>query len=370
MAIRGAGVQWYDGFFLSMLAFSMLMLMFSWRQYDRCKMPFNMWIAVDYGSVFVFRLLMFLDNWVASSVRMDYGRELTGGRLFARMLVISILYGGLYPFLWGWSVLGVIWFSGATSCLPDKNQKWGFLLWLVFSFCGLICLAGNFGKKWLLRRQAHARRTPPGTRVSEPLVLLNMIRQPDWAYEVAAHEARVFEQEVNPYNNGMNNANLRAAVQTAIEELPVFILNGVPPDCSDCPICLEEFAVGQGVRGLPCAHSFHVACIDKWLILNSKCPRCRCIVFPFLHLNNPTTIPVDPDLPSTSTTHSVRSQPSRSSYLARMQSFFMPAQVEDASPSVSSSDPSSISSSSSSNGPDGGAEIVEVVEVGGEPSMQ
>lgn len=31
-----------------------------------------------------------------------------------------------------------------------------------------------------------------------------MIRQPDWVYEVAVHEARMFEQEANPYNTGMN----------------------------------------------------------------------------------------------------------------------------------------------------------------------
>ncbi|KAI3686452.1 hypothetical protein L1987_80129 [Smallanthus sonchifolius] len=360
MAIRGAGIKWYDGFFLSMLAFSIIMVFLSWRRYHRCKLPLHLWIAVDYVAVFVFRLLMFVDNWIASAVRLDYGRELRGNRLFGRLAVISILYGVLYPFLWAWSVIGALWFAGARSCLPEKNQKWGFLVWLLFSFCGLICLAGNFGKKWLIRRQAHVRRAPQGTRVSEHMVLLNMIRQPDWVYEVAAHEARVFEQEANPYNTGMNfNATQRAAVETAIQQLPIFILKGVPTDCSDCPICLEDFVVGQGVRGLPCAHNFHVACIDKWLGLNIKCPRCRCVVFPFLHLNNPSTTPVDHDPSSISTTQHMRSQPSSSSYLTRMQVFLVPAQAEDALPSDSSPIPTS------RNGPD---TAMEIVEDGGEPS--
>ncbi|KAI7736581.1 hypothetical protein M8C21_028060, partial [Ambrosia artemisiifolia] len=321
---------------------------------------------VDYAAVFVFRLLMFVDNWIASSVRLDYGRQLSGRRLLERLVVISILYGVLYPFLWGWSFVGAIWFAAARKCLPEKNQKWGFLVWLLFSFCGLICLAGSFGKKWLIRRQAHVRRAPQGTRVSEHMVLLNMIRQPDWVYEVAAHEARAFEQATNPYNTGMNlNAAQRAAVETAIQQLPVFILKGVPPDCSDCPICLEEFVVGQGVRGLPCAHNFHVACIDKWLILNTRCPRCRCLVFPFLNLNNPSTIAVNPDGPSISTTQQIRSPPSSSSYLMRMRNFLVLAHAEDTLQSDSSPSQSPIPTSTSNNSPNA---AMEIVEDGGEPT--
>jgi hypothetical protein len=32
-----------------------------------------------------------------------------------------------------------------------------------------------------------------------------------------------------------------------------------------CTVCLEEFAVGEQVRVLPCRHWFHLKCIDDWL---------------------------------------------------------------------------------------------------------
>lgn len=38
----------------------------------------------------------------------------------------------------------------------------------------------------------------------------------------------------------------------------------------ECAICLEEFAVGDKVRVLPCEHVFHMNEIDDWLINRKK----------------------------------------------------------------------------------------------------
>lgn len=40
----------------------------------------------------------------------------------------------------------------------------------------------------------------------------------------------------------------REAVEALIQELPKFRLKAVPTDCSECPICLEEFHVGNEVN--------------------------------------------------------------------------------------------------------------------------
>lgn len=43
---------------------------------------------------------------------------------------------------------------------------------------------------------------------------------------------------------------------------------------SQCSICLENMAVGEEVRTLPCMHIFHRACIDKWVAMPGAVPKC------------------------------------------------------------------------------------------------
>lgn len=44
----------------------------------------------------------------------------------------------------------------------------------------------------------------------------------------------------------------------------------------DCAVCLESFNVGDACRLLPnCRHSFHVQCIDLWILKKPFCPICR-----------------------------------------------------------------------------------------------
>lgn len=330
MAIRGVDFKWYDGFFLSMLATSVIIVAINWKRYHLCTYPLHIWIVVDYTTVFVFRLLMFVDNGLASGMGLDLGWQQRYARFCGRVVVLSILSLLLYPFLWAWTIIGTLWFTSARDCLPEEGQKWGFLIWLLFSYCGLLCIACMSMGKWLTRRQAHSIRAQQGIPVSEYGVLLDMIRVPEWAFEAAGQEMRGIGQDIAAYHPGLYlTAAQREAVEALIQELPKFRLKAVPTDCSECPICLEEFHVGNEVRGLPCAHNFHIECIDEWLRLNVKCPRCRCSVFPNLDLSALSNLrTADSERSSASsvvtTTRYVRSQPSSQSYLVRMQGLLSP----------------------------------------------
>jgi E3 ubiquitin-protein ligase SIS3 len=110
----------------------------------------------------------------------------------------------------------------------------------------------------------------------------------------------------------------------------------VPDDCGECLICLEEFHIGHEVRGLPCAHNFHVECIDQWLRLNVKCPRCRCSVFPDLdlsalsNLQSSGTEQHSQVNTETSEARYIRSQPQSESYFLRVQSLIHPVHTDTA----------------------------------------
>lgn len=320
---------------MSMLATSVIIVAINWKRYHLCIHPLHIWIVVDYTAVFVFRLLMFVDNGLAAGMGLDLGWQQRYVRFCGRIVVLSILALLLYPFLWSWTIIGTLWFTSSRDCLPEDGQKWGFLIWLLFSYCGLMCIGGICIGMWLTRRRALLLRAQQGIPVSEYGVLVDMVRVPNWALEAAGQEMRGMGQNVAAYQPGpyLTPAQ-REAVEALIQELPKFRLKAVPTDCSECPICLEEFHVSDEVRGLPCAHNFHVECIDEWLRLNVKCPRCRCSVFPNLDLTALSGIRADSERSSSNvviTSRYSRSQPHSQAYLLRLQGLLRVVSSENSS---------------------------------------
>ncbi|CAL9691668.1 unnamed protein product [Knipowitschia caucasica] len=74
----------------------------------------------------------------------------------------------------------------------------------------------------------------------------------------------------------LDNTGPPAADQEAISSLPTVCISEEHTDSRlDCPVCREDYCLGESVRQLPCLHYFHSDCIVPWLELHDTCPVCR-----------------------------------------------------------------------------------------------
>ncbi|GLJ39545.1 hypothetical protein SUGI_0808020 [Cryptomeria japonica] len=87
--------------------------------------------------------------------------------------------------------------------------------------------------------------------------------------------------EVNTTIEGINREVPRGLERVVIESIPIFSYSLVKrlksqANCSDCAVCLTDFAEDDMLRVLPkCSHAFHPECIDGWLFTHTTCPVCR-----------------------------------------------------------------------------------------------
>lgn len=68
------------------------------------------------------------------------------------------------------------------------------------------------------------------------------------------------------------NCVQRITYEWYIEIVPIKTLDEI------CPVCIEDFHIGENVCHLPCKHVFHINCIWKWIqqeLLHSVCPLCK-----------------------------------------------------------------------------------------------
>ncbi|CAM8876937.1 hypothetical protein QQ045_021077 [Rhodiola kirilowii] len=81
--------------------------------------------------------------------------------------------------------------------------------------------------------------------------------------------------------NLFDTSSRKGMTEDSVENLPkitINIDNNVDESGENvcCSVCLQDFQLGETARCLPqCHHTFHLPCIDKWLLRHGSCPMCR-----------------------------------------------------------------------------------------------
>ncbi|KAL2340883.1 hypothetical protein Fmac_008823 [Flemingia macrophylla] len=77
-------------------------------------------------------------------------------------------------------------------------------------------------------------------------------------------------------NNNNSDIKRMFGDDNVVKNLPCFDYEEEAESLVDCAVCLENFKVGDVCRLLPnCSHSFHMHCIDTWILQAPICPICR-----------------------------------------------------------------------------------------------
>eukprot|EP01084_Bolivina_argentea_P129473 228669_1 len=73
--------------------------------------------------------------------------------------------------------------------------------------------------------------------------------------------------------------NMEKQCKNNIKEKDEGDMEMTQPHNIKCAICLEDLAVGERLRMLPCFHGFHTKCFDPWFSLGKStyelCPMCK-----------------------------------------------------------------------------------------------
>jgi len=218
-SISGVLISMPCGVFLSMY----------WAPCGFCNRPLRYWVLVHCVLQLLqapVRLVFFLR---LCQIQRRNGniqecvRQLTHSSAWRTSKVVSIV-------TYGWFILGVVWLLNSTYCKPCPGL---YRLSLAVIFTAVARL------------------------------LMTLI---------------VFYHSFPPRFQGAQPApKPRGASQAVIDSMPVEKFCSEGFDASgetSCAVCLSEFEEGDGLRRLPCNHSFHRACIDKWLKRNKVCPLC------------------------------------------------------------------------------------------------
>lgn len=195
-----------------------------WTPCGSCNRPLRYWILVHcllqlFQSPI--RLAFYLRICRApqgNGALQEWFRQLTDSRAWHVSKMVSVA-------TYGWFILGVVWLLNSSRC-PTCPGLYRLCLAVVFT--------------------AVAR------------MLMTLI---------------VFHHSFQPGMQENTPPKPRGASQDLIDSIPLEKFSAETSETS-CAVCLSDFDEHSMLRRLPCGHSFHSACVDKWLKQNKTCPLC------------------------------------------------------------------------------------------------
>lgn len=198
-----------------------------WTPCSSCNRPLHYWLLGQCILQFLqapMRLAFFFNLCRMNQRNEDlqeWFRQLTDSSAWRTSKMISVAN-------YGWFVLGVVWLLNSTHC-DSCPGLYRLCLALVF-----VMIA----------------------RVVTTLAVFH------YAFRPGAQEAP---------------APPKGASQSLIDAIPLekFCEHHSGPSSEiSCAVCLSDFEQDDEVRRLPCGHTFHSGCVDKWLTHNKVCPLC------------------------------------------------------------------------------------------------
>ncbi|CAK9098681.1 E3 ubiquitin-protein ligase RNF130 (G1-related zinc finger protein) (Goliath homolog) (RING finger protein 130) (RING-type E3 ubiquitin transferase RNF130) [Durusdinium trenchii] len=164
--------------------------------------------------------------------------------------------------------------AGATRAAPRLNLR----------YVAPVLSTVSQQARAVLLRERHRRLQAAGRQVVPPVPLA---RRPASGPSAVARRAQVTASSRRPNTqvepvaetetrSGRRQWQRRSALGERAKELfavaPVVCLEKDRSEEEPCVICHESLLAGDEVRRLPCCHTFHRSCIDRWLRLKAVCP--------------------------------------------------------------------------------------------------
>lgn len=166
--------------------------------------------------------------------------------------------------LYGWFVLGVIWWMNLSNCENCPGMSILFAAVLLLS-------AARFAITLLAQHELFSPAAPVPQAAApkvEPATHCQIRSLPLTRVTTATSVGRCSVDNSSFLRTLRRGGDLRERRSRHCSSYSSCTVG------DQCAVCLDDFGEGEWVRRLPCFHHFHPSCIDRWLLQNKRCPLC------------------------------------------------------------------------------------------------